>query len=233
MIESVIVTGACGGVGSACVTAFQEMGAWVLGVDREKESGADEHLVLDLVDPDCGKQLREHLADRPLDVLINNAAVGFALEATEADAATFDEVIAVNLRAPFLLSTALYPVLVESRGSIVNVGSVHAVATAARVSAYAASKGGLVALTRALAMEWAPEVRVNAVLPGAVDTPLLSDGLSRANMTLAGFGERQPVGRVGMPSEIAEAVVFLAANGFTTGASLVVDGGASARLSTE
>ena len=91
---------------------------------------------------------------------------------------------------------------------MVNVASVHAVATSARVSVYAASKGGLVSLTRALALEWAPEVRVNCVLPGAVDTEALADGLSRADATLAAFAERTPSKRVGHPSDIAQAVVF-------------------------
>jgi NAD(P)-dependent dehydrogenase (short-subunit alcohol dehydrogenase family) len=113
------------------------------------------------------------------------------------------------------------------------VSSVHAVATSAPVSVYAASKGGLVSLTRALAIEWGPEVRVNCVLPGAVDTPMLTDGLARAGRSLESFGAALPIGRVGQPQEIADAIVFLASNPYVTGASLVIDGGATARLSTE
>lgn len=233
MMERAVVTGASNGIGAACVDAFHELGAVVIGIDKESESEADDHLTLDLATPDCGQTLLEYLAGRPVDVLVNNAAVGFALEATEADAAIFDRVIAVNLRAPFLLATALHPILAERSGVVVNVASVHAVATSGRVSAYAASKGGLVSLTRALALEWAPAVRVNCVLPGAVDTDLLQDGLSRAGASLPEFAAKQPMRRVGDPGDIAEAVAFLAKNKFTTGATLVVDGGASARLSTE
>jgi NAD(P)-dependent dehydrogenase (short-subunit alcohol dehydrogenase family) len=145
----------------------------------------------------------------------------------------FDRIMAVNLRAPFLVSAALYPALRASSGSIVNVSSVHAVATSAPVSVYAASKGGLASLTRALAVEWGPEVRVNCVLPGAVDTPMLTEGLARAGRDLESFGAAMPIGRVGRPGEIADAVVFAAINHYLTGASLIVDGGATARLSTE
>ena len=233
MIERVVVTGASNGIGAACVDAFRDLGADVIGVDKEPESKADDHLTLDLSTPACGQILLEHLGDRPVDVLVNNAAVGFALEATETDVSIFDRVIAVNLRAPFLLAAALHPTLADRSGVVVNVASVHAVVTSGRVSAYAASKGGLVSLTRALALEWAPTVRVNCVLPGAVDTELLQDGLSRAGATLAEFAAKQPLRRVGDPGDIADAVVFLATNEFTTGATLVVDGGASARLSTE
>ena len=233
MIERVVVTGAAGGVGGACVQAFHELGAEVIGVDIASTSTAADHLVLDLGDPDCGQRLADHLGDRSVDVLINNAAVGHARSAAETAVEEFDRVLAVNLRAPFLLAVALLPTLRDRSGSVVNVSSVHAVATSSPVSVYAASKGGLVSLSRALALEWAPEVRVNCVLPGAVDTEMLTDGLSRANATIEDFALKQPMMRVGQPDEIAEAVVFLATNRFTTGASLVVDGGASVRLSTE
>jgi NAD(P)-dependent dehydrogenase (short-subunit alcohol dehydrogenase family) len=231
MIERVVVTGALGGIGSACVDAFRSLGAEVIGVDVD--AGPSEHLRLDIADPDCGARLLAHLAGRHVDVLVNNAALSYADEAVDTGAAQFDRLMAVNLRAPFLLSAALYPSLRERSGSVVNVSSVHAVATSARASVYAASKGGLVSLTRALALEWAPAVTVNCVLPGAVETQMLNDGLLRAGATLESFAQRAPAKRVARPSEIAEAVVFLATNRFTTGAALIVDGGASARLSTE
>jgi len=233
VIERVVVTGAAGGVGSACVAAFRELGAEVVGVDVRPNSGADVHLTLDIADPDCGQQLVEHLGGKAVDVLVNNAAIGHSQLAVDTSVEQFDEIVAVNLRAPFLLSTALLPSLRQRSGSVVNVSSVHAVATSSPVSVYAATKGGLQALTRALALEWAPEVRVNCVLPGAVDSEMLSEGLRRAGKTLEAFGATLAVGRVGRPDEIADAIVFLASNRYVTGASLIVDGGATARLSTE
>jgi glucose 1-dehydrogenase len=125
----------------------------------------------------------------------------------------------------------------------VNVSSVHAVATSPNVTAYAASKGALLALTRAAAIEMAPfGVRVNAVLPGAVDTPMLRAGVLREDpdadveVALKQLAERTPLRLVGDPSDIAEGILFLADGGrsrFVTGQVLVIDGGATACLSTE
>jgi len=129
-------------------------------------------------------------------------------------------------------------------GAIVNVSSVHAIATSANISAYAASKGGLLALTRAMAIEFAPDnIRVNTVLPGAVDTPMLRESMKRGQfdegsiqMRLDNLANKTVNGRVGTPREIAQSIYFLADNtqsSFMTGQALVVDGGATARLSTE
>jgi NAD(P)-dependent dehydrogenase (short-subunit alcohol dehydrogenase family) len=126
----------------------------------------------------------------------------------------------------------------------VNVSSVHAVATSSNIAAYAASKGGLLALTRAMAVEWAMDnIRVNAILPGAVDTPMLRAGLNRGHLTggtvidrLENLARKTVNGRVGLPEEIAHAIYFLADNSqssFITGQAMIVDGGATARLSTE
>ena len=125
-----------------------------------------------------------------------------------------------------------------------NVGSVHAIATSANIATCAASKGALLALTRALAIELAPDrIRINAVLPGAVDTPMLHSGLTGGHLQgadvqelIRDLGRRTVIGRVGQPEEIAQAILFLADNdrsSFMTGQSLVVDGGTTARLSTE
>jgi NAD(P)-dependent dehydrogenase (short-subunit alcohol dehydrogenase family) len=129
-------------------------------------------------------------------------------------------------------------------GAIVNVASVHAVATSADIASYAASKGALLALTRAMAIEFAGDnVRVNTILPGAVDTPMLDAGLSRGHVSGETLEERKAdlarktvIGRVGDPIEIAKAIYFLADNeqsSFMTGQPLIVDGGATIRLSTE
>jgi NAD(P)-dependent dehydrogenase (short-subunit alcohol dehydrogenase family) len=128
--------------------------------------------------------------------------------------------------------------------AIVNVSSVHAVATSANISAYAASKGGLLALTRAMAIEFAPDnIRVNAILPGAVDTPMLRAGLQRGHVSgstmtdrLENLARKTVNRRVGTPEEIAHAIYFLAdstQSSFMTGQALIIDGGATARLSTE
>lgn len=233
MTSRIVVTGASGGIGAACVEAFQAEGAEVVGIDLETSSDADEHLVVDLESPECGLQIAGLLGERPLHGLVNNAALQINAPADAASAEAFDRIYAVNLRAPLLVSAAIRPALKQSRGFIVNVASVHAVATSKNVSLYAATKGGLVAMTRALAVEWGPEVRVNAVLPGAIETEMLLDGFSRSGNTIEDLAKKHPLDRIGQPSEVAEAVVFLAHNKFATGTTLILDGGATSRLSTE
>jgi len=152
--------------------------------------------------------------------------------------------MASNLRSVYLAVRHAHPLMRGHDAAIVNVSSVHAIATSTNISAYAASKGALLSLTRALAIELAPDqIRVNAVLPGAVNTPMLHDGLVRGPVQGADIqelmrelGRRTVIGRVGRPEEIAQAILFLADNdrsSFMTGQALVVDGGATARLSTE
>lgn len=156
----------------------------------------------------------------------------------------WDKTMASNLRSIFLTSQFGYPFLKNAQGAIVNVSSVHAVATSKDISAYAASKGGIMALTRAMALEFAQDgIRVNAVLPGAVDTHMLRSGLNRDHVSGASIDERMRdlagrtvMGRIGDPEEIAKSIFFLAdrdQSSFMTGQMLIVDGGATARLSTE
>ena len=144
-----------------------------------------------------------------------------------------------------MLGHGEFGVLVKAGDSaIVNMSSVHAVQTSTNISAYAASKGGILAITRAMAIEFAHEgIRVNAVLPGAVDTPMLRSGLGRGQHSgssvldrLDNLARKTVNGRIGQPDEIAQAVYFLAdgsQSSFMTGQALIVDGGATARLSTE
>jgi NAD(P)-dependent dehydrogenase (short-subunit alcohol dehydrogenase family) len=180
-----------------------------------------------------------------LDALVSNAAVQIAKPLIETTVEEWDMVIANNLRPAFLLAKLAHPLLKKARGgAIVNVSSVHAVQTSANIAAYAASKGGLLALTRAVAIEFAKDnIRVNAILPGAVDTPMLRAGLNRGHVKggdvytrLDNLARRTVNGRVGQPAEIAHAIYFLAdeaQSSFMTGQAMIVDGGATARLSTE
>ncbi|HMB22865.1 MAG TPA: SDR family oxidoreductase, partial [Anaerolineales bacterium] len=179
------------------------------------------------------------------DALVNNAAVQVAKPLVETTVEEWDAVMASNLRSIFLFVKLAHPLLkAAGGGAIVNVSSVHAIQTSTNIAAYAASKGGSLALTRALAIEFASDnIRVNAVLPGAVDTPMLRAGLGRGHVgqgdmqeRLDNLARRTVNGKIGTPEEIAHAIYFLADNeqsSFMTGQALVVDGGATARLSTE
>jgi len=231
-----IVTGAGGGVGSATVVELKRRGYHVIGVDRAGDSVADEHLMIDVSTPSCGEEVAEVVGGRAVHGLVNNAALAVYTTIEDTPLDVWNEVIDTNLRAAFLMSKAVLPGLRAARGSVINVSSVHAEATSAGIAAYAASKGGLLALTRAMALEWAEDgIRVNCVLPGAVDTPMLAEGLFRSGSTVQSLGRKHPLGRVGHSSEIAHAIAYLLSDdaSFVTGASLRVDGGALARLSTE
>lgn len=180
-----------------------------------------------------------------LKALINNAAIQIAKPIVETNVEEWDAVMASNLRSVFLGAKLAHPLLkAAGGGAIVNVSSVHAIQTSANIASYAASKGGLLALTRAMAIEFAPDnIRVNAILPGAVDTAMLrrsmsSRGLSEGSLNerLENLARKTVIGRIGQPGEIAHAIYFLAddiTSSFMTGQALVVDGGATARLSTE
>lgn len=246
-----LITGAAGGIGRAAVKVFSENGWRVVGVDRSEygdtfpKNGLFIHS--DISNPDEIKTIYDQARSfsPTLDAVVNNAAIQIAKPLIETTVEEWDAVMASNLRSVFLGARLAHPLLKASGGgAIVNVSSVHAVATSANIAAYAASKGGLLALTRAMAIEFAADnIRVNAILPGAVDTPMLRAGLERGHAGTGGIidrlenlARRTVNGRVGQPEEIARAIYFLADNNqssFMTGQALIVDGGATARLSTE
>jgi len=249
--HTLLITGAAGGIGRASVRLFAEKGWRVIGVDKS-DFGADFpsgglFIRADISHPEEIQSIfeRARAFTESLDALVNNAAMQVAKPLIETTVEEWDAVMHANLRSVFLGVKLAYPLLkANGGGAVVNVSSVHAIQTSANIAAYAASKGGLLALTRAMAIEFAPdEIRANAVLPGAVDTPMLRAGLGRGHVghgdmqqRLDNLARKTVNGRVGQPAEIAHAVYFLAdgeQSSFMTGQALVVDGGATARLSTE
>ncbi len=250
-IRTMLITGAAGGIGRATVDVFTRNGWRVIGVDRAEFNGAFPanglFIQADISEPSNIDRIYD-LARKfspDLDAVVNNAAYQISKPLIETTVEEWDAVMASNLRSVFLGARLAYPLFkAAGGGAVVNVSSVHAVATSVNISAYAASKGGLLALTRAMAIEFAPDnIRVNAILPGAVDTPMLRAGLGRgqhggATMVdrLENLARKTVNGRVGQPEEIARTILFLAdstQSSFITGQALIVDGGATARLSTE
>jgi len=249
--KTVLITGAAGGIGRATVHYFATKDWRVIGVDRNQFGDGYPATGL-FIQADISKPgefesifAKIRTFTTQLDAIVNNAAVQVSKPLVETTTEEWDEVMASNLRPVFLATKLAFPLLQEAgESAIVNVSSVHAVATSVNISAYAASKGGILALTRAMAIEFAPQnIRVNAVLPGAVDTPMLRAGLQRGHLSggsvtdrLDNLARKTVNGRVGKPEELASAIYFLADNSqssFMTGQALVVDGGATCRLSTE
>jgi len=245
-VRRVLITGVLGGIGRATAAAFHADGWWVIGTDRARpdpDVPLDQLISVDLSEPGAVADLVAQLDGDRLDGLVNNAAYQANLSVGDTPDAVWDEVMTTNLRAPFQLIRDLAPRLAAVCGGIVNVSSIHALTTSANVAAYAVSKGALVALTRSAAIDLAPTgVRCNAVLPGAVQTPMLFDGLNRrphvrgAQGNLEDLEARTPLGFVARPDAVAPTILHLVdrdRSPYTTGQTIVLDGGASVHLSTE
>lgn len=251
--RSVVVIAGARGIGAATVRAFAAAGDGVAVLDVDADAGrelatslcaagadvlfregdaADEHAVDAVVDDACRRFGR-------LDVVHANAGIGTSSLAIDLELAEWRRIVDVNLTGCFLAARAAMRRMDPARGgSIVFTSSPHAFATVPTTSPYAATKAGVLGLVRALAIEAAPlRIRVNAVVPGAVDTPMVQDFIALQPDpagTLRAFEQQHPLGRLCRPDEVADAIVFLSSDAasFITGVALPVDGGLLASLST-
>jgi len=243
--KRVLVTGGSRGIGRATVEAFREAGARVAVNGRTAESTAegivamgDDGLIAAPGDigtvAGCEAAVGAALdAFGGLDVLVNSAGVAKARSVETCDEAFWDEVIDINLKGTFFCIRAATAALRESRGSIVNVASTSGLTGDANLSTYCASKGGVVLLTKALSAEFAPEVRINCVCPGWVDTDMAKVYINRSDDPAAARAEidaESPMGRIARPDEVAASILYLAskAAGIVTGVVLPIDGGSMA-----
>ncbi len=250
--RTAIITGGAYGIGRAIAKRFAAAGDSVIIADRDRERGAalerellDKNLsavfyAIDLRDTGAVEELIGFAVSRfgGIDFLCNNAGVEINRSAEQFTQDDWNSMMEVNLRAAFIASKFAFPHLKERGGSIVNIASVQGLACEANTAVYAATKGGLLALTRGMAIDFAPHgVRVNAICPGAIHTGMMekyTETQADPEAVLNALGAKIPMGRIGKPEEIAAVAYFLASSeaSYVTGAHFVVDGGLLAHLAT-
>jgi len=240
-----VVTGGNGGIGLGIAMGLAGAGANIVIAARSVEKtaqalediralGVEAHgITVDVTQEPAIQRIVTSTIDHMgrLDILVNNSGIAVRAQPQELTAAQWDSVVDVNLRAAFLASKAAYAQMVKAGGGkVINVGSMYSIFGSDWGAPYAASKGGLVQLTKSLAVAWAKDnIQVNAVLPGWIVTDL-TRGIQDADPNrYDNISRRIPTGRWGEPSELAGAAVFLAstASDYVTGATLAIDGGYS------
>jgi len=241
-----IITGGNGGIGKEIARAFAGMGAHIVIAARNEQKTADAErelgeafgirtlgLKIDVGDEKQVSRMVDETLEKfkRVDILVNNAGINIRKMPQDYTISEWDEIIRINLRGVFLCSQAVYPAMKKNGGGkIINIGSMASIFGHARMAPYGTSKGGVVQMTRSLAVAWAPDnIQVNVILPGWINTALTM----QARRDLPGLEHRvtarTPAGRWGEPQDLAGAAIFLAApaSDFVTGASLPVDGGFS------
>lgn len=236
--RTALITGGASGIGEATSRALAAAGASVLicDVDRDRagalaaELPGSSALILDITDE---QEVARAFADiRSLDILVNNAGIGMVGGVEETGPDDFRRLYRVNVEGMYLMTRAAIPLLAASAGAIVNIGSVAGLVGIKKRFAYCATKGAVVAMTRQLAVDYATQVRVNCVCPGTVDTPFVEAYLEKyhkheKDKVRGELNQRQPVGRLGRPEEIASMVLYLCSPEaqFVQGSVLTIDGG--------
>jgi len=233
-----LVTGAGSGIGLAIVTDLLDRGAEVIAFDLDPAAVPAQatRVAVDLSDVDAVREAWASVAgDGPIDTLFNNAGIGSTKNLLDCTVEEWDRVFDVNVRGTFLMCQLALPDMVERRqGVIVNTASVAGLIGLPDRAAYCASKGAVVALTKQIAVQWASHgIRCNSVCPGTVDSPWVGRLLAEAEDPEARRAQlvgRQPMGRLGLPHEVAAAAIYLASDAaaFVTGTDLIIDGGITA-----
>jgi meso-butanediol dehydrogenase / (S,S)-butanediol dehydrogenase / diacetyl reductase len=217
-----LVTGAGSGIGAAVARLLELEDAEVVAADL---TGTDVHL-------DVRDEAQVAAVAHDVDVLVNVAGIGSTTTAPDTPLEVWEDVFAVNARGTFLCCKHAIPTMIaRGGGAIVNIASVAALVGLRNRAAYCASKGAVVSLTRALAVDHVNDgIRVNAVCPGTVDTPWVRRLVGEVGESLDELTARQPLGRLGTPEEVAQAAAYLASDAasFVTGSVLVIDGGLTA-----
>lgn len=238
-MKTALITGAGGGIGRALCHAFRLAGYRTIGVDLLPLSD-DVNIVADLARccrcPDYFSEviaeIQRLIGDGEIKVVVNNAAVQVLKDTEELVVDDWHLTFDTNVIAPFLLTKSFVNALERSQGSVVNISSIHSTLSKPGFVAYATSKAALSALTRNMALDLGGRIRVNAICPAAVSTPMLMAGFSGREKEFNELASAHPLGRIAQPEEVANVAVFLASDAasFMTGALMDVHGGIGSRL---
>ncbi len=240
--KTVLITGGNGAIGQALCIGFKQSGWRVISTDQGKVSvvEVDGYIPMDLkrlCSDDAYQEevigsLRSKLYGGGLDALVNNAAVQIVAPVEDITIQDFKATLDINVVAPFVLVQSFLSELQKANGSVTNIASIHAQLTKPSFTAYATSKGGLVSLTRSLAIELGSRVRVNAVCPAAIDTPMLKKGFESSRQNFESLKRVHPSGCIGRPQDVVDATLFLSETEgrFLNGVILGLDGGIASRL---
>lgn len=240
--KSVLISGTNGGIGASLVDAFADAGWRVIATSHSDKQASKAHAFFKadlavLANDDAAMEAFAQdvvtaAGDAPLAGLVNNAALQIVAPLAALSSDDIRKSFDVNVIAPFLLAKVFLPQLEKNGGAILNIGTVHAQSTKAEFSAYATSKTAMHGLTRALAVDLGPKVRVNTLAPAATATPMLMAGFKGREEAFKNLEGCHPAGRIATPEEIAKIAVFLMSEDadFITGATLYADGGVLSRL---
>ena len=236
--RTALVTGGASGIGEQTCRIFTEAGASVVIVDIDEAKAAKlanelpgaSYRIFDITDEAATRAGLEGI-DK-LDILVNNAGIGLVGGVEETEADDFDRIFRVNVRGLYLVTKFCLPPLRAAKGCIVNIGSVAGLVGVKRRFAYCGTKGAVIAMTRQLAVDYPTEIRVNCIAPGTVDTPFVEGYLEKyhkheKDKVRAELNQRQPVGRLGQPGEIAYLALYLCSDqaAFVKGSVVSIDGG--------
>lgn len=240
----VIITGTNGGIGSALVKVYKNAGYKVIGIDKSISNSnpiVDHFIKIDLVSILSNQKksnllfskLDKILSTGILDTLVNNAAIQILNPINKLSVSDFTLSLNTNTTIPFYLVKNLYGLLKKSKNaSVVNISSIHSKLTKPNFIAYATSKSALIGMTKAMAIEFGKEIRVNSISPAAIATNMLKEGFVGKYELLKKLNKMHPVGRIGEPNEVADLSLFLSSDKarFINGANFNIDGGISSRL---
>ncbi|MGE9810791.1 glucose 1-dehydrogenase [Ferroplasma acidiphilum] len=241
--KNVIITGGSRGIGSAIAHRFKDEGARVISISRHTPEDTDDRITYyncDVSGSNNVKSTIENILSKfnGIDILVNNAGIEEYARLDKTDEGMWDRIMDINVKGVYNVSKYCIPEMIKNHsGNIINISSVQANIITKNAAAYVTSKHAIIGLTKSIALDYAPEIRCNAVLPATIDTPLVrkaailevGNNEEKIKDKIREWGLQHPLGRIGKPEEVANVVIFLASSqsSFITGSSIMVDGGLS------